>query len=391
MVGAQNAGKSSIINRLSRMYGGPGPEDGGPLASHLPRTTLGVVRLENLLPNGSDVFDTPGLLQLFQVSSRLDNEEARMVLPRRRLQPRTYRAEIGSTIHIGGLARIDVVDGPQRTMYLTVWVSGDVPTHYMVKGDGGKADALFAKHAGGKLSPPAGEKRVRQMGEWGSRTVDVYGSSWQKSDRDITVGGLGWIGVGVNGNASFRVWTHEGVQVATREGAGAGLGEGSPQTGVLERDVRWGGGEQQAAEQKGEAQGRLQGAEKKVNRGVRDPGNVAGETRDARVRIRKEASLAIETPTRRPRPRLVRGDVWSRAGALVRRCRLAARADAEVAKRASDRLARAEASSSRGRPSAAARARTIHTPAGRCGRRRGFGPPGKPRQPRVLGADDERF
>ena len=217
VVGAQNAGKSSIINRLSRMYGGPGPEDGGPLASHLPGTTLGVVRLENLLPNGSDVFDTPGLLQPFQVSSRLDNEEARMVLPRRRLQPRTYRAEIGSTIHIGGLARIDVVDGPQRTMYLTVWVSGDVPTHYMVKGDGGKADALFAKHAGGKLSPPAGEKRVRQMGEWGSRTVNVYGSSWQKSDRDITVSGLGWIGVGVNGNASFRVWTHEGVRVATRE------------------------------------------------------------------------------------------------------------------------------------------------------------------------------
>ena len=107
VVGAQNAGKSSIINRLSRMYGGPGPEDGGPLASHLPGTTLGVVRLENLLPNGSDVFDTPGLLQPFQVSSRLDNEEARMVLPRRRLQPRTYRAEIGSTIHIGGLARID--------------------------------------------------------------------------------------------------------------------------------------------------------------------------------------------------------------------------------------------------------------------------------------------
>jgi ribosome biogenesis GTPase A len=217
VVGAQNAGKSSIINRLSKRYGGPGPEDGGPLASHLPGTTIGVVRLEDLLPNGSDVFDTPGLLQPFQVASRLNNEEARMVLPRRRLQPRTYRAEIGSTIHIGGLARVDVVDGPQRTMYLTVWVSSDVPTHYMVKGEGGKADALFAKHAGGKLSPPIGEKRVRQLGEWGSRTVSVYGSSWQKSDRDITIGGLGWIGVGVNGNASFRVWTHEGVQVATRE------------------------------------------------------------------------------------------------------------------------------------------------------------------------------
>ena len=175
MVGAQNAGKSSLINRLSKRYGGPGPDDGGPLASHLPGTTLGVgalsvffsihprvrclrrgftvvnagcrsrlpvvndknrrvkarkrgggvnrlwdlcvlctstlcnrggvnrlwalgvlctstlckrgcvnregecmqtapcvevVKLANLLPNGSDVYDTPGLLQPFQVASR---------------------------------------------------------------------------------------------------------------------------------------------------------------------------------------------------------------------------------------------------------------------------------------------------------------------------------
>ena len=217
VVGAQNAGKSSLINRLSKKYGGPGPEDGGPLASHLPGTTLGVVKLPGLLPNGSDVYDTPGLLQPFQVSGRLTNEEARAVLPRKRLAPRTYRAEIGSSVHIGGLARIDVVDGPQRTLYLTVWASHDVPTHYMVRGEGGKADAFYEKHAGGKLSPPCGENRVAQLGEWGCRTVTVYGESWQRSDRDISIGGLGWVGVGVNGNASFRVWTHEGVQVETRE------------------------------------------------------------------------------------------------------------------------------------------------------------------------------
>ena len=217
VVGAQNAGKSSLINRLSKKYGGPGPEDGGPLASHLPGTTLGVVKLPGLLPNGSDVYDTPGLLQPFQVSGRLTAEEARAVLPRKRLAPRTYRAEIGSSVHIGGLARIDVVDGPQRTLYLTVWASHDVPTHYMVKGEGGKADAFYEKHAGGKLSPPVGENRVAQLGEWGCRTVTVYGESWQRSDRDISIGGLGWVGVGVSGNASFRVWTHEGVQVETRE------------------------------------------------------------------------------------------------------------------------------------------------------------------------------
>ena len=230
VVGAQNAGKSSLINRLSQKYGG-GVDDVtrdvnggpglGPIASHLPGTTLGVVRLENLLPSGADVYDTPGLLQPSQVSSRLNSEEARMVLPRRRLTPRTYRAEIGSTLHVGGLGRIDVLDGPQRTMYLTVWASADVPTHYMLNGfakeEGGKAESLYKKHAGFKLTPPIGEKRVRQLGEWGSRVVRVYGSSWQRSDRDVVIGGLGWVGVGVNGEATLRVWTHEGVLVETRE------------------------------------------------------------------------------------------------------------------------------------------------------------------------------
>ena len=232
VVGAQNAGKSSLINRLSQKYGKhDGSNDDisdvsggagvGPLASHLPGTTLGVVRLENLLPFGADVYDTPGLLQPSQVSSRLSSEEARMVLPRRRLTPRTYRAEIGSTVHIGGLGRVDVLDGPQRTMYLTVWASADIPTHYMLNGfakaEGGKADTLFAKHAGTKLVPPIGPKRVSQLGEWGSRVVTVYGSSWQRSDRDVVIGGLGWVGVGVNGEATLRVWTHEGVLVETRE------------------------------------------------------------------------------------------------------------------------------------------------------------------------------
>lgn len=215
VVGAQNAGKSSLINRLSQRYGGPGEEDGGPIASPLPGTTLGMVKLPSLLPNGSDVYDTPGLLQPFQLSSRLTGEEMKLVLPSRRMTPRTYRAEIGSTIHIGGLARIDVIDSPQRTVYLTVWASNKVNTHYSRTGK--DADTFLEKHGGSKMTPPIGELRMKNFGKWGYRTLNVYGEEWQASTRDISIAGLGWIAVGCNGNASFRVWTHEGVQVVTRE------------------------------------------------------------------------------------------------------------------------------------------------------------------------------
>jgi len=215
VVGAQNAGKSSLINRLSRRYDGPGEEDGGPITSALPGTTLGMVRLPALLPNGSDVYDTPGLLQPFQLSSRLNAEEIKLVAPNKRVTPRTYRVEVGGTIHIGGLCRIDLLESPQRTLYLTVWVSNKIATHYSTSAKA--ADALLEKHAGTKLMPPVGEERVKQFGSWGHRTLNVYGEDWQKATRDITIAGLGWVSVGCNGNSTFKVWTHEGVQVETRE------------------------------------------------------------------------------------------------------------------------------------------------------------------------------
>ena len=115
---------------------------------------------------------------------------------------------------MGALARIDVLDGPQRTVYLTVWCSADVPTHYAVRG-GEKADASGPPR-GGKLRPPFGESRVARIWEWGSRVVVTRGASWSRSERDISIGGLGWIGVACAGEATFRVWTHEGVQVETR-------------------------------------------------------------------------------------------------------------------------------------------------------------------------------
>ena len=46
--------------------------------------------------------------------------QARLLLPRRRLAPRTYRIGAGQTLLIGGVGRLDVVEAPAATIYLTV-------------------------------------------------------------------------------------------------------------------------------------------------------------------------------------------------------------------------------------------------------------------------------
>jgi len=155
VVGAQNAGKSSLINRLSSRYDGPTDKTGGPLASHVPGTTIGVLKLEGILPNETDVYDTPGLLQPHQLSARMTADEAKIILPKKRMIPRTYRIQIGGTIHIGGVSRIDLLDAPQRTIYVTVWCSNDVPLHYTTNG-AKNGDEIYAKHAGTKLTPSVG-------------------------------------------------------------------------------------------------------------------------------------------------------------------------------------------------------------------------------------------
>lgn len=90
-VGAQNAGKSTLINAIGQCV--------GMKVTHLteapvPGTTLGIVRMEGVLPGKAKLFDTPGLLHPHQISTRLTREEQKLIHIRKELKPRTYRIKV---------------------------------------------------------------------------------------------------------------------------------------------------------------------------------------------------------------------------------------------------------------------------------------------------------
>ncbi|KAF8369482.1 hypothetical protein HHK36_032499 [Tetracentron sinense] len=88
VIGAQNAGKSTLINAFAKREG---KKITKLTEAAVPGTTLGILRIGGILPAKAKMYDTPGLLQANLMSMRLIRDEQKMVEIRKELQPRTYR------------------------------------------------------------------------------------------------------------------------------------------------------------------------------------------------------------------------------------------------------------------------------------------------------------
>lgn len=209
-IGAQNAGKSTLINSISKYVSGK--------VVHLTEapvlgTTLGIVRVEGVLPGQTKLFDTPGLLHPHQISTRLNREEQKLVQISKELKPRTYRLKVGHSVHIGGLMRLDIEESSVDSLYVTVWASPYLPLHM---GKTENVGNMLTDHFGRQLEPPIGEKRVEELGQWVRKEFRLCGNSWESSSVDIAAGGVGWFAIGLKGEASVGVWCYDGVDIVLR-------------------------------------------------------------------------------------------------------------------------------------------------------------------------------
>ncbi|ONH99109.1 hypothetical protein PRUPE_6G012300 [Prunus persica] len=209
-IGAQNAGKSTLINAIGKHVEGK--------ITHLteapvPGTTLGIVRVEGVLPGHTKLFDTPGLLNPHQITTRLTREEQSLVNISKELKPRTYRIKDGYSVHIAGLMRLDIEESSVDTVYVTAWASPYLPLHM---GKTENACTMVEEHFGRQLQPPIGETRVKELGKWVRKEFHISGNSWDSSSVDIAAAGLGWFAIGLKGEAVLSVWTYDGIDVVLR-------------------------------------------------------------------------------------------------------------------------------------------------------------------------------
>ncbi|KAJ4951217.1 hypothetical protein NE237_028049 [Protea cynaroides] len=211
VIGAQNAGKSTLINAFAKKEGRKITKL---TEAAVPGTTLGILRVGGILPAKAKMYDTPGLLQPYLMSMRLDRDEQKMVEIRKELKPRSYRMKAGQAVHVGGSMRLDLHQASVETIYVTIWGSPNVSLHL---GKIENADELWKKHAGVRLQPPIGVDRVPELGKWERKEFKVHGSSWDLNSIDIAVAGFGWFSLGLKGEATLALWTYNGVEITLRE------------------------------------------------------------------------------------------------------------------------------------------------------------------------------
>ncbi|XP_044947393.1 GTP-binding protein BRASSINAZOLE INSENSITIVE PALE GREEN 2, chloroplastic isoform X2 [Hordeum vulgare subsp. vulgare] len=211
VIGAQNAGKSTLINAFAKKQG---VNITRLTEAAVPGTTLGILRMTGVLPAKAKMYDTPGLLHPYIMSMRLNTEERKMVEIRKELRPRTFRVKAGQSVHIGGLTRLDVLEASVQTIYVTVWASANISLHL---GKTENAEELRDKHVGIRLQPPVVPERATELGQWTERRIDVSGLSWDVSSTDIAVSGLGWYSLGLKGKATVAVHTFDGIDVTQRD------------------------------------------------------------------------------------------------------------------------------------------------------------------------------
>ncbi|XP_060935007.1 nitric oxide-associated protein 1 [Limanda limanda] len=147
----------------------------------------------NELKDAHWLYDTPGVMKDNDILSLLSEQEVRSVVPTSAIVPRTFVLKPGMSLFVGGVARIDFLQG-QKSCWFSVVASSRLPVHVTSLD---KADALYAKHAGHVLLgvPMGGAERMKDFPTLVPQEFRLEGRGYLEAAADVKLSSAGWVAV----------------------------------------------------------------------------------------------------------------------------------------------------------------------------------------------------
>lgn len=200
VVGTTNVGKSTLINQIINIAT---EADSVITTSYFPGTTLGSIEIP--LDDGSNLIDTPGVIQHTNLTHFLSGKELKQIIPRKEVKPIVYQLNPEQTIFVDGVARFDYVRGDGKIPFV-FYTSNELQLHRTKLNN---ADELYARQLGKMLNPPS-EFTADKFPELKRHQFAIDGPT------DIVVFGLGWVTV-EDAGAVVAMWAPDGVDVYVRK------------------------------------------------------------------------------------------------------------------------------------------------------------------------------
>ncbi|XP_063732244.1 LOW QUALITY PROTEIN: nitric oxide-associated protein 1 [Eleginops maclovinus] len=145
------------------------------------------------LRQGNWLYDTPGILKQRDVLGLLSQQEVTSVVPSQALVPRTFVLQPGSSLLVGGLARIDFLQGG-GACWFSVLVSSQIPVHISSLE---RVQGVYQKHAGHQLLgvPAGGSERMKDFPPLVPQDFSLQGVGFKEAAADLKLSSAGWVAV----------------------------------------------------------------------------------------------------------------------------------------------------------------------------------------------------
>lgn len=201
IVGASSVGKSSLINALLKTIKNQTRDLIS--TSPYPGTTIATITIP--LDNHSKIYDTPGIVSHDSIFAFMEKSALKYIIPKTEIKPITYQLNSKQSVFIGGIARIDFVEGGKTGF--TFYCSNNIQLH-RTKLD--KANQVFDTLVGqGKIKPTSTTIPS-------SAALEKYDLVLPNKKVDIVYSGLCWINVKGNGQ-KVSLWAPRGVSISIRD------------------------------------------------------------------------------------------------------------------------------------------------------------------------------
>lgn len=202
VIGCEDAGKTAMISSFLKIYSN---FSSGNIVTHEYKGThLRVMEIP--LTNKSSMFETPGISRTNSILFGLDSKTLKSIYLKEPAEPRKISLSEGSSLFIGGLAIIQLIEGDRANMIC--YFHKNVVLEKTHRSDIEKKFLHLIKH--NELQPSLSKLKS-------TTDMDVFDIEMKDGDgsyRDLGFAGLGWVSIAAR-KQKFRIYVPKGVSIYT--------------------------------------------------------------------------------------------------------------------------------------------------------------------------------